>query len=52
MFDRLAKACGLSAVPQIFFIAAALAVVFVIFAIPFHPEFARFFGAVSTFPFY
>jgi choline/glycine/proline betaine transport protein len=52
MFDRLAKACGLSAVPQIFFIAAALAVVFVIFAIPFNAEFARFFGALGSFTFY
>lgn len=52
MFDRLAKACGLSAVPQIFFIAAALAVVFVIFAIPFNTEFARFFGELGSFTFY
>ena len=52
MFDRLAKACGLSAVPQIFFIAAALAVLFVIFAIPFNAEFARFFGTLGSFTFY
>ncbi len=48
MFDRLAKACGLSAVPQICFIAAALAVLFVIFAIPFNAEFARFFGTLGS----
>ena len=52
MFDRLAKACGLSAVPQIFFVAAALAVVFVIFAIPFNTSFARFFGELGKFTFY
>lgn len=51
MFDRLARACGLSAVPQIFFIAASLAVIFVIFAIPFNAEFAVFFGELGRFTF-
>jgi choline/glycine/proline betaine transport protein len=51
MFDRLARSLGLSAVPQIFFIAAALAVLFVAFAIPFSKPFADFFGALGTFTF-
>lgn len=52
MFDRLAKALGLSAVPQIFFPAAALAIVFVLFAIPFNKSFALFFGELGRFTFY
>lgn len=52
MFDKLARACGLSGVPQIFFIAAAFAIVFVIFAIPFNTEFAHFFGTLGNFTFF
>jgi len=51
MFDRLARAVGLSAVPQIFFVSATLAVLFVAFAIPFREAFALFFGAIGSFTF-
>ena len=51
MFDRLARFFGLSAVPQIFFIAAFIAIVFVLFAVPFSAEFALFFGALGSFTF-
>lgn len=51
MFDRLARFFGLSAVPQIFFIAAFIAIVFVLFAIPFNTEFADFFGSMGGFTF-
>lgn len=51
MFDKLARLFGLSAIPQIFFISAGLAVLFVAFAIPFNAEFAAFFGDLGTFTF-
>lgn len=51
MFNRLARLFGLSAVPQIFFISAGLAVLFVVFAIPFNKEFAAFFGEFGSFTF-
>lgn len=51
MFDRLARGCGLSAVPQIFFIASGITVIFVSLAIPFKQEFANFFGALGHFTF-
>ncbi len=41
----------LSAVPQIFFTAAAIGILFVAFAIPFHREFASFFGQLGGFTF-
>ncbi len=47
MFDRLARHLGLSAIPQIFFTAAGLAVLFVAFAIPFREAFAAFFGVLA-----
>jgi choline/glycine/proline betaine transport protein len=49
MFDRLARLFGISAIPAVFFIAAGLAVLFVIFAIPFNQQFAAFFGALTEF---
>jgi choline/glycine/proline betaine transport protein len=51
VFNRLARLCGLSAVPQIFFISAGLAILFVLFAIPFNKEFAKFFGDFGSFTF-
>jgi len=51
MFDRLAGFLGLNAIPQIFFSAAGIAILFVCLAIPFNSEFAAFFGAVGTFTF-
>ena len=49
MFERLAERLGLNAIPQIFFASAALAVLFVSFAIPFSSEFAAFFGLLTGF---
>ncbi|MEQ8860710.1 MAG: BCCT family transporter [Pseudomonadales bacterium] len=49
MFERLASRLGLNAIPQIFFISAALAVLFVAFAIPFSSGFAAFFGTLTSF---
>lgn len=49
MLERLADRLGLNAIPQIFFASAALAVLFVAFALPFHAEFAGFFGMLTTF---
>lgn len=49
MLERLAGRLGLNAIPQIFFVSAALAVLFVAFAIPFRSAFAEFFGALTTF---
>lgn len=49
MLDRLAERLGLNAIPQIFFVSAALAVLFVAFAIPYSDEFAAFFGMLTTF---
>jgi choline/glycine/proline betaine transport protein len=51
MFNRLSRFLGLSAIPQVFLTAAALAILFVSFAIPFNDEFAAFFGAVGSFTF-
>jgi len=51
MFDRLSRFLGLSAIPQVFLVAAGLAILFVSFAIPFNDEFAAFFGAVGSFTF-
>ena len=49
LVQRLADRLGLNAVPQIFFASAALAVLFIAFAIPFHAAFAAFFGWLTTF---
>ncbi len=49
MLERLADRLGLNAIPQIFFASAALAVLFVAFALPFRAEFAEFFGMLTTF---
>jgi choline/glycine/proline betaine transport protein len=51
VFNRLARLCGLSAIPQIFFISAGLAILFVVFAISFNKQFAQFFGDFGTFIF-
>lgn len=51
MFERLGQRLGLSAIPQIFFIAVAIVVTFVAFAIPYHVEFAVFFDQVGQFTF-
>lgn len=51
MFDRLRRFLGLSAIPQVFLVAAGLAILFVSFAFPFNDEFAAFFGADSSFTF-
>jgi choline/glycine/proline betaine transport protein len=49
MLDRLARLLGISAIPQIFFIASGLALLFVAFAIPFSAPFASFFGVLTGF---
>ena len=49
MFDRLAERLGLNAIPQIFFVSALLAVLFVAFAVPFSSQFAEFFGMLTSF---
>ncbi|MCW8195064.1 BCCT family transporter [Proteobacteria bacterium 005FR1] len=49
MFDRMAERLGISAIPAIFFSAAGLAVLFVVFAIPFNEQFAAFFGMLTEF---
>ena len=49
MFERLADHLGLSAIPQIFFLSAGLAVLFVALALPFSAQFAAFFGMLTTF---
>lgn len=51
MFERMAKTLGLSAIPQIFFIAVAVIVLFVGFAIPYNKEFAQAFDALGQFTF-
>ena len=51
MFERLGNRLGLNAIPQIFVTAAAIAIVFVAFAIPFHEPFAYAFGLVGSFTF-
>jgi choline/glycine/proline betaine transport protein len=51
MFERLARLVKLSAIPQIFFVAVAVVVLFVGFAIPFNEEFARFFDMLGSFTF-
>jgi len=49
MFERLARALGVSAIPAVFFISAGVAVLFVALALPFSREFAAFFGALTDF---
>lgn len=49
MLERLATRLGLNAIPQIFFVSATLAVLFVAFALPFASEFAAFFGILTDF---
>lgn len=49
MLERLADRLGLNAIPQIFFVSAALAILFVAFALPFRTGFADFFGMLTTF---
>ncbi len=49
MLERLSDRLGLNAIPQIFFASAAIAALFVAFAIPFHGEFSAFFGAITGF---
>jgi choline/glycine/proline betaine transport protein len=49
MLDRLSERLNLNAIPQVFFVSAALAVVFVAFAIPFRAAFAGFFGMLTSF---
>ncbi len=49
MFEQLARRLGLSAIPQVFFISAAIAVSFVVLAIPFREAVAAFFGTLSDF---
>ncbi len=49
MFERLANRLRLNAIPQIFFVSAAVAVLFVAFAIPFSNTFASFFGMLTSF---
>lgn len=51
MFDRLARLFGISAIPQVFFIAVGIVVLFVGFAIPFNEEFASFFQTLAQFTF-
>ncbi|MGD8177108.1 BCCT family transporter [Marinimicrobium sp. ARAG 43.8] len=51
MFDRLARRLGISAIPQVFFIAVGIVVVFVGFAIPFNEPFAAFFEQLGGFTF-
>ncbi|MFW6092699.1 MAG: BCCT family transporter [Pseudomonadota bacterium] len=49
MFDRLANSLNLNAIPQVFFVSAALACLFVAFAIPFNEEVAAIFGTITGF---
>jgi choline/glycine/proline betaine transport protein len=49
MLQRLADRLGLNAVPQIFFVSAGIAVLFVALAIPFRTDFAALFGALTSF---
>jgi choline/glycine/proline betaine transport protein len=51
MLDRLAQRLRISAVPQIFFISAIIAILFVVFALPFKTQYAVFFGALGDFTF-
>ncbi|WP_347331392.1 BCCT family transporter [Marinimicrobium locisalis] len=51
MFEKLARLLGLSAIPQIFFIAVGILVLFVGFAIPFNDQFAAFFDMLGAFTF-
>lgn len=51
MFERLGEKLNLSAIPQIFFSAAVFVILFVCAAIPFHEQFADFFGAIGGFTF-
>lgn len=48
MFEKLGQRLGLNAIPQIFFISAAIAIAFVIVAIPFRGGMASLFGSLST----
>jgi choline/glycine/proline betaine transport protein len=49
MLERLAVRLGINVVPQVFFIAAGAAVLFVALAIPFNAEFVGLFGTITTF---
>ncbi len=49
MFEKLGRRLGLSAIPQIFFISAAIVVAFVLVAIPFSGPVASFFETLSAF---
>ena len=49
MLERLAERLDLNAIPQVFFVSAALAVLFVAFAVPFSGAFADFFGLLTSF---
>lgn len=51
MFERLGEKLHLSAIPQIFFSAAAFVILFVLVAVPLHEQFADFFGAIGGFTF-
>ncbi|MEQ8516465.1 MAG: BCCT family transporter, partial [Chromatocurvus sp.] len=48
MFEKLGQRLGLNAIPQIFFISSAIAIAFVIVAIPFRDGVATLFGSLST----
>lgn len=49
MLERLADRLGLNAVPQIFFVSAGLAVLFVALALPYRGAFAELFGELTSF---
>ncbi|TVS17618.1 MAG: BCCT family transporter [Gammaproteobacteria bacterium] len=49
MFDRLARALNVEAIPVVFFASAGLAVLFVAFALPFSDAVAAFFGLLTDF---
>ncbi len=49
MFDRLARALNVSAIPVVFFTSAGLAVLFVALALPYREQFAAFFGLLAGF---
>ncbi len=48
MFEKLGQRLGLNAIPQIFFISAAIAIAFVVIAIPFREGVGAVFGTLST----
>jgi choline/glycine/proline betaine transport protein len=47
MFERLRRALGLQVIPQVFFISAFIAALFVAVSVPYNAEVADFFGSMT-----